>query len=172
MVIVCCYTENLLLQYVHKDRNTDTLFYPSEIIWRDVRQRSARCYSNFPWTGVHTFYFMLLQLILRFVATYYMCWWYYYSVCRHPLHLTKRVFIARSYFEIMWIDGKWHNSCQISWRVNINGNFLWKFVVFTCEKSTIVYNIIPTNPLIVNKNIFLSHGIYSPTRLVLIKELY
>jgi len=66
MIIIYCYTENLLLQNVHKSRNTDTLFYPSEIIWRDVRQRSARCYSNFPWNGVDMLYLILLQLILHF----------------------------------------------------------------------------------------------------------
>jgi len=70
MFIIKCYTVNLLLQYVNKGRNTDTLFYPSEKIWRDVRQRSARCYSNFPWTWVHTFYVIVLQLTLRFGATY------------------------------------------------------------------------------------------------------
>ena len=30
-----------------KGRKTDTLFYPSEI-WRDVRERIVRYYSNFP----------------------------------------------------------------------------------------------------------------------------
>jgi hypothetical protein len=56
-------------------------------------------------------------------------------------------------------------------RVNINGIVLEKSVDITCENSTTVNDIIPNKTLtLVQKNIFLSHGIRSSTRLVLISN--